>query len=398
MSYRTFTYCLAVLTLGWISNTPIVAQTQSQSIEKLIEMDVIEEIENWLPIEINVKTGARTSMTVSGTPLLHDALLISTKSGAVSIDLDLVLLCPDSKQKFVKDKGYPARQHRNSLYYQRRGERWKLEFGRDCVVDSRDLGSPTIELITPSLAKVNVAKYGKLRVDEMIDDQVRIEIGGLARAEIARVEGQDVQISVTGSSDLNVDSLESVSTSISLSGLSGSEVGSIASSLVKIKQSGSSELATTSIETNRLVLSINGLSGCEVGRIFSSEGLSPNTDAPTSLLDLSGSSDASISYVELPKLDIDVSGLSDLELGQVQSNQLNLSAGGTSGVSVKRLSTDETQIETTGLADVEISAIEGNKAEIYASGISDVEVRTAKIDQLDVRSSGIGDVSVKGRE
>ena len=398
MKYRIVAHCLVVLLLGCGSTSTIVAQTRAQAFERQIELDDFEGIKYGLPIEVKVKTGEQNTLIVTGTQQVHDALLVTNNSGEISIDIDLVVLCPDSKQEFVEEKSFPSRLHKRNSFYKKRGKPWRLEFGSDCVVDSRVLGFPTLELTTTSLAWIKVAKIGRLHIDEMIENQIRLEIGGSARADIGRIEGKNVQITVKGNSDLRVKSLESDDTKISLSGLSGLELGTLASSLVEINQSGSTESETTSMETNRLLLTIEGLSDCDVGKVFVGERPSPTEDVAMSSIDLSGSTDVNIKQIQLPHLDIAASGLSELELGRIVADHLNLSATGTSDISVKRLTTDTSHIASSGGSDIEIVALESNVAEIHASGASDVEVRNAKVDQLDVQSKGISDVTVKGKE
>ena len=398
MKYRIITHCFVVLLLSCGTISAVEAQSRSRTFEEQIELDDFEGIKYGLPIEVKVKTGDQYTLTVTGTQLLHDALLVTIERDEISIDLDLVVLCPDSKQEFIKEEHFPSRLHKSYSFYKKLGRPWRMEFGRDCVVDSKVLGFPTLELTTPSLAWIGVARLGRLRIDEMIENQIRLEIGGSARTDIGRIEGKDIQITVSGSSDLRVKSLESNVTKISLSGLSDLGLGTLESSLVEISQSGSTESETTSLETNRLLLTIKGLSDCDIGKVFGSGGPSPTEDVAMSSIDVSGSTDVNIKQIQLPQLDLAVSGLSDLEIGRITTDHLNLSATGSSGVSMKQVTTDTSQIESSGLADIEIVALESNSAEIHASGTSDVAVRKAKVDELDVQSTGISDVTVKGKK
>ena len=398
MNYRSIMHSLVLLFLVFGTTTTVVAQDRTKSFEKQTDLEEIEGIRHWLPIEINVKSGEQTILTVIGTQLLHDALLITTKRGGLAIDLDLVVLCPNSKQEFTDVKSYPSRLHSRNSLYRKKGSRWRLGFGKDCVVEMRDLGHPTIELTTPSLTWVELTKLGKLRAEEMVDERIRLDIDGLTRVDLGHVRGKSVHISVGGSSDLRVSSVESDDTKISLDGLANAELESLTSSSIEINQSGSSDLEITSINTNQLDVAVDGLTKFVAGTVQTPVEQSTSTDVLVSSLELRGSAEVHIRQLQLPQLDVEANGLTDLELGRVITTQLNLTASGSSDVSVKRLTTDESQIYTTGLSDVEIDSLESDMVEIHSSGSSDVEVRKAKIEHLDVQAKGISDVSVRGKE
>lgn len=397
MIFRMITQCLGVLFLGCVITSSSITQSLDQTMEKRIEVNQVNEIEYWWPIEVRVKTGEQTEVRTVGSQLFHDAILVNAKLGVLSIDLDLVVLCPDSEQKFVEERSFPARLHNGSSHHIKRNAKWKLQFGKDCVVESRDLGSPVIEVTTPALSSVKVTKFGRLRIEEMIDDQILIKVGGTATAEIDRVRGEIVHAFLSGSSSLNVESMESVVNTISLSGTAELEFGSLASSRVNLYQSGSSELESKSIETDQLVLKVDGTSDTTVRRVFASAEPSDFEDLTSSTIGLSGSTDISIENLQLPELEIHVSGTSDLSLGKVNSDRLTISTSGSSDVSVEQVSTDQSKIESRGTSDVKITKFESSQAEIHSSGTSDVKVRSASVDQLDVQSKGTSSVTVQGQ-
>lgn len=389
---------LLILTCGLI--TTLSADNRSKAIEKHIELDGVKGISHWLPIEFSVKNGDQSLLTVTGSQRVHDALLVTNTRNRIAVDLDLAVLCPDSKQKFARDKSFPAKLHRSKSLRRYRGDHWAIEFGKDCVVDSRDLGSPVIELTTSTLARIDVTNFGKLYAQEMEmnDNQIRLNVGGLAWVEVNNIQGKHVQVSASGQSDLVINSIDAVSSKIAVNGLAELALDSLVSTGVEFKLSGSSEAQTTSISTDRLNLSMNGLSDFQADTVQTNSKQVESMNTAISSLDLSGSCDVSIKHLQLPRLEVDASGLSDLTLGQVSTNQLILSGSGSSGMSFEELTAKESEIETSGLSDLKIVSLESKMVEIHASGSSDVEVRKAKVEQFDVQATGISDVTLRGRE
>ena len=388
-----------VLLCMWCGLTATLsAEDQSKAIEKQIELDEIKGISHWLPIEFSVKKGDQSLLAVTGSQRVHDALLVTNTRGRIAVDLDLAVLCPDSNQKFARAKSFPSKLHRSRNLRRNRGDHWRIEFGKDCVVDSRDLGSPVIELTTSILARIDVTNFGKLHAEEMNDDQLRLNVGGLAWVEVNNVRGKHVHVSASGSSDLVINSIDSVSSKITVNGLADLVVDSLKSTSVEFELSGSSEAQTTSITTDRLLVSINGLSNFEADTVQSNSEQEENVNTAVSSFDLRGSSDVNIKHLQFSRLDVDASGLSDLTLGQVTTNKLKLSGSGSSDMSIEELTAEESELETSGLSDVKIVSLESKMVEIHAWGSSDVEVRKAKVEQFDVRSKGLSDVTLRSRE
>ena len=395
MKCRVKTQCVIQLVLVCSVTFSCLAQDEANPYQDQIELEKTIGVNHWLPIEFNVKPGKQSMLTVKGTKLFHDALIITSKGGGLAVDLDLVVLCPDSKFKFAQTERYPSRRYRSYRLLRGKQNSWKMEFGKDCVVDAQDLGYPTIELTTPSLSWVEVSRSGQLSAEEISDTHVRIETTGLASLVIGNVKADKVQISVVGSSELSISSVDAGVTEVSLKGLADLELNTLVSARIEFKQGGSSDFEARSIDTDRLALAINGLSDFEVGKLHTISTEYSISDVAKSSLNLKGSADVIIKSLQLPRLELDVTGLCDLDLGQVDANVMKLSASGSTDISVDRLTTDESHIDISGLSDVEIESLESDTVEIHASGSSDVDARNATIAQLDVQSKGISDVSVK---
>lgn len=370
---------------------------QAQSFDERVELDDIEGIKHRLPFDFHVQPGDQTALTVTGSQLFHDALIITTKNGGIELDLDLVVLCPDSRQQFAKRKSYPSKRYNSFSLHREEGNGWRLEFGKDCEVYAEDLGNPTVELTTDSLAWIEVSNSGTLTAKEMVAEQIRINTSGLTSTTLDQVQADRVHITVTGSSDLSIESVEANTTEVSLSGLADFELDSLLSHSVEFKQSGSSDSNTTNMATHKLVLAVNGLSDFIAGKVQPPDEQA-NSSVEVSTIDLSGSADVTVQSLELPQLELKANGLSDLDLGETVTNRLKLSATGSSDVSFKSLSTEESQIDTSGLADVEIETLDSDEVEIQASGSADVEVQKATVAHLDIRSQGLSDVSIKSKE
>ena len=395
MNYNVFTRYLVLFSLGLGMTSTVFGQVQS--FDKLVELDDTEGIKHRLPFDFRVQPGEQTTLTVTGSQLFHDALIITSKNGGIELDLDLVVLCPDSRQQFAKRESYPSKRYNGYSLHQENRNDWHLEFGKDCVVHAKDLGNPTIELTTASLAWIDLSNSGTLRAKEMVAEHVRINMGGLSSTTLDHVQADRVHITVTGSSDLSIASVEAHTTEVSLSGLADFELDSLVSPNVEFDQSGSSDSNTIDMETQKLVLSVNGLSNFIANKVqIPLEQAESSVEVST--IDLSGSADVTVQSLRLPQLEMKANGLSDLDLGPTVTNGLKLSAGGSSDVSIKSLSTEQSQIDTSGLADVEIDSLDSDEVEIQASGSADVEVQKVIAAHLDVRSSGLSDVSIKSKE
>lgn len=397
MNFHVLARSLVLLLVGCGTITTIVTQAQSQSIEKQVELDVVEGIKHWLPIDVRVHTGEQTKLTVTGTQLFHDALIVDSKDGGVGVDLDLVILCPDSRQKFAKKESYPSRRYNGYSLKRENSNGWQLEFGKDCTVEAQDLGFPTIELTTPSLSWIEVFHSGNFTAKEMASENVRIDVSGLAYVELENVQAEVANISVSGSSGLSIDTTKTRETQVSLNGLADIEIYTLVSSRVEFNQSGTSESDITNLVTERLVLDLDGLSDFNVKEI---ETPAEPTDSvvAVSTFDLSGSAEMAVQSIQLPQIEVDVNGLSNLDLGQLTADRVKLNATGSSDISIESLTTDESQIDSSGLSDVKIETLNSDVVEIQASGSADVEVQKAKAAQFDIRSSGLGDVSIKSKE
>ena len=397
MNFRVLARSLGLLLIGCGTISTIVVQAQSQSIEKQVELDVVEGIKHWLPIDVRVHTGEQTKLTVTGTQLFHDALIVDSKDGGVGVDLDLVILCPDSRQKFAKNqKSYPSKRYNGYSLKRENNNGWQLEFGRDCKVTAQELGFPSIELTTPTLSWIEVHS-GQFKAEEMAFEHVRIDVGGLASVELDRIQAEKANISVSGSSDLSIASVEASETQLSLSGLADIEMDSLVSTRVEFNQSGSSDSDTTELVTEQLVLAVNGLSDFTAGKIETPP--EPTySDIVVSTIDLSGSAELTAQFIQLPGIDLDVNGLSNLDLGQLTADKVKLNTTGSSDISIKSLTASESQIDSSGLSDLKIETLNSDVVEIQASGTADVEVQKAKVAQFDVRSSGLSDVSIKSKE
>lgn len=397
MNHLVLARSLVLLLIGCGTISTIVVQAQSQSIEKQIELDVVEGIKHWLPIDVNVSTGEQTTLTVTGTQLFHDALVVETSDGGVAVDIDLVILCPDSRQKFTQNRSYPSRRYNGYSLRRENQNGWQLEFGKDCTVDAQDLGFPTVELTTPKLSWIEVFHSGKFKAEEMASEQVRIDVSGLAYVELENVQADIANISVSGSSGLSIDTMDTSATQVSLNGLADIEVNSLVSSRVEFNQSGTSESDITNLVTERIVLDLDGLSDFNAIEI-ETPSEPTDSDVAVSTLDLSGSAELTVQSLQLPRIEVDVNGLSNLDLGKLTTDRLKLSTTGSSDISIENLTTDESQIDSSGLSDLKIETLNSDVVEIRASGSADVEVQKAKVAQFDIRSSGLGDVSIKSRE
>ncbi|MCY3540993.1 MAG: DUF2807 domain-containing protein [Gammaproteobacteria bacterium] len=397
MNDHVATRYLVFLLLGLGMISTLVVQAQSQSFDKQVELKEAEGIKHRLPIDFHVQPGQHAALTVTGNQLFHDALIITTKNGGVEVDLDLVVLCPDSRQKFAKRDTYPSQRYNNYSLFQEKSKGWKLEFGKDCNVAAQDLGYPTIALTTLSLAWIEVSRSGTVRAKEMVTAHVRIDMSGLAAAELDHVQAERVDITVTGSSNLSIASLEANTSQVSLSGLADFDLDSIVSPKVEFDQSGSSDSNTTNLVTDRIVITVDGLSTFVAGKI-QTPGDQANSSGEVSAINLSGSADVTVQSLRLPQLELKADGLSDLDLGQTVTNRLKLSASGSSDVSFTSLTTEESQIDTSGLADVEVETLDSDVFEIQASGSAHVEVQKATAAHMDVRSTGLSDVSIKSKE
>ena len=386
---------LLLLGLGMIST--LEAQAQSQSFDKQIQLEDTEGIKHRLPIDFRIQPARQTTLTVTGNQLFHDALIITTKNGGVEVDLDLVVLCPDSRQQFAKSDSYPSRRYNNYSLFQEKSNGWKLKFGKDCNVSAQDLGYPTIELTTPSLAWIEVSRSGSVRAKEMVTAHVRIDVSGLAAAELDQVQAERVDITGTGSSNLSIASVEANTSQVSLSGLADFELDTIVSPRVEFDQSGSSDSNVTNVVTDRLVISVNGLSDFIAGKIQTPKEPA-NSSYEVSAINLSGSANVTVQSLRLPQLELKANGLSDLDLGQTVTNRLKLSASGSSDVLLTSLTAEESHLVTSGLADVEVETLNSDVFEIQASGSAHVEVQKATVAHMDVRSSGLSDVSIKSKE
>ena len=395
MNYQCITryLVLSLLALGMTSTL----LGQAQSFDKRVELDDTEGIKHRLPFDFHVQPGEQSALKVTGSQLFHDALIITTKNGGVELDLDLVVLCPDSRQQFAKRKSYPSKRYDSYSLYQEKPKGWHLEFGEDCTVHAKDLGNPTVELTTASLAWIEVSNSGILKAKEMVAEHVRINTSGLTSATLDHVQAERVHIMVTGSSNLSIASVDANTTEVSLSGLADFELDSLVSPNVEFKQSGTSDSNTTNMVTHKLVLAVNGLSDFIAGKVQPPlEQVDSRVEVST--IDLGGSADVTVQSLQLPQLELKANGLSDLDLGQTVTDRLKLSATGSADVSFKSLSTEESQIDTSGLADVEIETLDSDEVEIRASGSADVEVQKAKVANIDIRSQGLSDVSIKSKE
>lgn len=370
---------------------------QAHSFDKRVELDETEGIKHRLPFDFHVQPGAQTALTVTGSQLFHDALIVTTRNGGIELDLDLVVLCPDSRQQFAKRKSYPSKRYNSYSLHREERNGWRLEFGKDCEVYAKDLGNPTVELSTSSLAWIEVSNSGTLTAKEMVAEHVRINTSGLTSTTLDQVQAERVHITVTGSSDLSIASVDANTTEVSLSGLADFELDSLVSPNVEFTQSGSSDSNTTSIVTHKLLLAVNGLSDFIAGKV-QPPAEQADTRVEVSTIDLSGSADVTIQSLQVPQLELKANGLSDLDLGQTVTDRLKLSTAGSADVSFKSLSTEESEIDTSGLADVEIETLDSDEVEIQASGSADVEVQKATVARLDVRSRGLSDVSIKSKE
>ncbi|MYD45409.1 MAG: hypothetical protein F4W92_03570 [Gammaproteobacteria bacterium] len=397
MNYQVVTRFLVLLLFGLGMTSVLTAQAKSQSFDEQVELEDTEGIKHRLPIDFHVQPGEQTTLTVTGSQLFHDALIITAKNGGVELDLDLVVLCPDSRQKFAKRESYPSKRYNGYSLHRENRTGWRLEFGKDCTVHAKDLGYPTIEMTTPTLAWIEVSHSGTLNAEEMVSEHVRIDTGGLATAVLDRVQAERVRITVTGSSNLSIASVDAELAQVSLSGLADFELDSIVSPIVLFEQSGSSDSNTTDMVTDQLVLAANGLSDFVAGKI-QSPNEQTNSDVEVSTINLSGSADVTIQSLRLPGLELKANGLADLELGQTVTNRLKLSASGSSDVSFKNLAAEESQIDSSGLADIEVETLDSEVIEIQASGSADVEVQKATVAHIDVRSTGLSDVSIKSKE
>ncbi|MXW07270.1 MAG: hypothetical protein F4Z87_03940, partial [Gammaproteobacteria bacterium] len=346
--YNHAVTCYLVLLLFGLGMTSTqVVQAQSQSFDKQVELKDAEGIKHRLPIDFHVQPGPQATLTVTGNQLFHDALIIITKKGGVEVDLDLVVLCPDSRQKFAKSDSYPSQRYNSYSLFQEKSKGWKLEFGKDCNVTAQDLGYPTIELTTPSLAWIEVSRSGTVRAMEMVTAHVRIDMSGLAAAELDQVQAERVDITGTGSSNLSIASLDANTSQVSLSGLADFELDSLVCPRVEFDQSGSSDSNVTNVVTDRLVISVNGLSDFSAGKIQTSKEPA-NSSAEVSAINLSGSANVTVQSLRLPTLELKADGLSDLDLGQTVTNRLKLSASGSSDVSLTNLTAEESHIDTSG--------------------------------------------------
>ena len=392
MNSHNLTRYLVLFLLGLGTITTLFGH--AHSFDEQVELDHVDGVKHWLPIDFHVQPGEQPTLTVSGSQLFHDALLVTTKDSGIELNLDLVVLCPESRQPFAKRKSFSSKLYKNFKRHQEKREGWRLELGNDCEVSAKDLGYPTVELSTANLAWIEVSNYATLIAKEMVAERVGINTRGLSSITVDHIQAERAHIKVTGSSNLSVSSIDADETEVSLNGLADFELDSLVSPKIEFTQSGSSDCDTTSVVTHRFVLVVTGLS-----EFFASKVQSPmeETDSGTevSSIDVSGSAEVAIQNLMITQLELKVNGLSDLELGPTITNRLKLTAAGSSDVSFKSLSTGEIQIDTSGLADVQIQTLDSDEVEIRASGVADVEVQSAEVGHLDVRSKGLSDVSIK---